>query len=171
MSPHPIFFSLCPSKPFLPQNEHWESKCISPHEVSIAESFGLKGMGLWGAVAGRAFLPVSYSTTFSTWEAGFTGQQTAALVKVKCMPQLGKVAEHIGSSAYVLGGQEASGDQGECSSHPCTHPVSLQVRNLAAEHPDGGRWQLNVTTGCTGTAANVSMCSEWRLRRRTKSSR
>lgn len=49
--------------------------------------------------------------------------------------------------AYMLGGQAASGDQGQCSSHGCAHPASLWAWSPAAE--------LGVTMGCAGTAAKM----------------
>lgn len=66
MSPCPKFFSA----PLSFQNEHWEYKHISPHEVSIAQSVALKGMKFWGAVYGCASLPVSCSIALWAGEAG-----------------------------------------------------------------------------------------------------
>lgn len=148
------------------QNEHWDHKHISPHEVSIAKSVGLKGMKLWGAASGCASLPVSCSMTLLTGEAGFAGQQTVALVRQSTRRRLEKLLVLLWSTLIpapvCLAGRKPRGP-----AHPCTHPVFLQMQSPAPEHPGSGR----LVSQWTGTVTQMFVCPEWRLWYQTQSSR
>lgn len=109
---------------------------LSQHcQISWTQGDGALGSSGWLCLAASFLLHC-----FLNLRGWFYRPADCSTCGVKCMPQLRKVAsaalEHIDSSAYVLGGQEASRHQGQRSSHPCTHPVSLQVRSPAAEHLD-----------------------------------
>lgn len=142
------------------QNEHWEHKHISPHEVSIAKSVGLKGMKLWGAVSCCASLPVSCSTTLLTGEAGFAGQQTAALLWQSTRHSLEKLLlwSTLIPAPVCLAGRKPQGP---------AHSVSLQMQSPAPEHPGSGR----LVSQWAGTVIQMFVCPEWRLWRWTQSSR
>lgn len=139
---------------FLLQNEHWEYKRISPHEVSIAKSVRLKRMRLWGAVSGCASLPVSCSTTFLTGEAGFTGQQTAALVRQSTRCSLEKLPVLLWSTLIPVPVCSA-GRKPQEPTHPCAHPVSLQMQSTAPEHPGGSGWRQIDVTMCRNSGRDV----------------
>lgn len=139
---------------FLLQNEHWEYKRISPHEVSIAKSVRLKRMRLWGAVSGCASLPVSCSTTFLTGEAGFTGQQTAALVRQSTRCSLEKLPVLLWSTLIPVPVCLADRKPQE-PTHPCAHPVSLQMQSTAPEHPGGSGWRQIDVTMCRNSGRDV----------------
>lgn len=139
---------------FLLQNEHWEYKRISPHEVSIAKSVRLKRIRLWGAVSGCASLPVSCSTTFLTGEAGFTGQQTAALVWQSTRCSLEKLPVLLWSTLIPVPVCLA-GRKPQEPTRPCAHPVSLQMQSTAPEHPGGSGWRQIDVTMCRNSGRDV----------------
>lgn len=156
----PSHFSLCASvSPFFPQNKHWEYERISPHEVSTAKSVGLK----WRTSSGWLCRPARFLLhRFRSLRGWFYWPADCSTGGVKYLLQLGSVAiaalepfdacVPISLCACTLGGQAASGDRGQCSSHGCTHAASLQAQSLAAE--------LSVAMGCAGTAAKMYACPE-----------
>lgn len=128
MTPCPIFIPLCRKQQVL-SFPKW-ALGIQTHLAMWSQCCQISwahGAGAVGSLCLRAHFLLHGFLNSRGW---FYGPADCSTCGAKRTAQLGKVAgaalEHVDSSADVLRGQEASGEPGECSSHPCACPISLR---------------------------------------------